>query len=304
MSTQLQKVSNHLQLQNQNQALSLQEIFSLGDVFAKSGFFSDTQSANQAIVKILAGQELGIAPFTAMKEISIHQGKLGFSAHLVAVLIKRSNRYSFKITQLDNQKCSIDFYEYGEKIDNSNFTIQDAQLAGLINKDVWKKYPRNLLFARALTNGARWYCPEVFNGSVYTPEELGASVDEEGNIIDIPKPITELEQPSPNLRVVPISEQSEAKISIIASLRKMETRILELGGSSSSDGLFETYSVSELKLLAKTYAKTLKDLLVTSYDNLLASLGEGEEQPTRPLLEEMSLPEINAVYEAFKASIS
>ena len=40
----------------------------------------------------------------------------------------------------------------------------------------WEKYPRNMVFARALTNGARWYCPDVFNGPIYTPDELGAGV--------------------------------------------------------------------------------------------------------------------------------
>ena len=47
------------------------------------------------------------------------------------------------------------------------------------------KFPRNMLFARAISNGARWYCPDLFNGNaVYVPEELGAVVDGDGNVID------------------------------------------------------------------------------------------------------------------------
>jgi hypothetical protein len=38
--------------------------------------------------------------------------------------------------------------------------------------DNWQKYPRNMLFARALTNGARWYCPGVYFGAVYSGDEL------------------------------------------------------------------------------------------------------------------------------------
>ena len=34
-----------------------------------------------------------------------------------------------------------------------------------------------MLFARALTNGARWHCPDVFGGAIYEPEELGAKVE-------------------------------------------------------------------------------------------------------------------------------
>jgi hypothetical protein len=36
-----------------------------------------------------------------------------------------------------------------------------------------------MLFARAMSNGARWYCPDVFAGPAYTPDELGADVDGE-----------------------------------------------------------------------------------------------------------------------------
>jgi hypothetical protein len=66
----------------------------------------------------------------------------------------------------------------------STFTIQDAQQAGLASGN-YKTFPRNMLFARALTNGARWFCPEVFNGPIYTPDELGAQVDNEGHVIEV-----------------------------------------------------------------------------------------------------------------------
>ena len=55
------------------------------------------------------------------------------------------------------------------KIGNSTFTIDDAKKAGTKNVD---KFPKNMLFARAMSNGVRWYTPDIFNGSVYTPEEL------------------------------------------------------------------------------------------------------------------------------------
>ncbi|NJO31398.1 MAG: recombinase RecT [Richelia sp. SL_2_1] len=50
-------------------------------------------------------------------------------------------------------------------------------LAGLLGKDNWKKWPSDMMFARALTRGARRYCPDVFGGPAYTKEELEDSVD-------------------------------------------------------------------------------------------------------------------------------
>ena len=49
------------------QQLPITEIMSIGKAFAESGMFLDTKSAAQAIVKIQAGQEIGIPPFAAMK---------------------------------------------------------------------------------------------------------------------------------------------------------------------------------------------------------------------------------------------
>ena len=87
---------------------------------------------------------------------------------------------------MTDQKVSIDFFETvatsspaghgGDRnLGTSTFTIQDAQRARLSGSQTWQQYPRNLLLARAMTNGARWYCPEVFGGAIYDPEELGVS---------------------------------------------------------------------------------------------------------------------------------
>jgi hypothetical protein len=69
-----------------------------------------------------------------------------------------------------------------EQVGVSEFTLADAKKAGTQNLE---KFARNMLFARAMSNGVRWYCPDVFDSPVYTPEELGANVDGEGNYVDV-----------------------------------------------------------------------------------------------------------------------
>jgi hypothetical protein len=151
---------------------------------SSSGFFQDSKSAAQAVVKILAGQELGFGPFASMTGVHIIQGKPSIGANLMAAAVKSSGKYNYRVTAMSETQCSIDFYEGKEKVGTSTFTLDDAKKADLTGKDTWKKYAKNLLFARALSNGVRWYAPDIFNGSpVYTPEELGAEVDEEGNVV-------------------------------------------------------------------------------------------------------------------------
>lgn len=163
MSTQLVQVSQ----------LPLNEIMSIGKAFAESGMFADTKSAAQAIVKIQAGQEIGIPPFAAMTGIYIIQGKPAIGAGLMAARVKGSGKYDYEVKEQSEKVCSIDFYQGKKIIGNSTFTDADAKKAGTKNMD---KFPKNMLFARAISNGIKWFCPDVFSGPVYTPEELGNPV--------------------------------------------------------------------------------------------------------------------------------
>jgi len=161
---------------------SLVEPMALGDVFVKSGMFKDVKSQAEAVVKILAGRELGLAPLESMTNIYMINGKIALPAKIIGSLIKRSNRYDYIVEKLNEQECEIVFYRLEKddkkiEIGKSNFTIKDAAKAGIVNKEVWKAYPRNLLFARALTNGAKWFCADVCSG--FTPEELEDGISNE-----------------------------------------------------------------------------------------------------------------------------
>lgn len=155
---------------------SLTEIMSIGKAFAESGMFPDIKTAAQAVVKIQAGAEMGIPPFAAMSGIHIIQGKPTVGAGLMAANVKGSGKYDYRVTESTEKICSIDFYQGKEKIGNSTFTIEDAKKAGTKNLD---KYPKNMLFARAISNGVKWFTPDVFAGPVYVPEEMPDPVVED-----------------------------------------------------------------------------------------------------------------------------
>jgi hypothetical protein len=173
--------------------LNFTEMSQMGKVFAESGMFVDAKSAAQAIVKIQAGQEINISPFAAMSGIHIIQGKPAIGAGLMAATVKGSGKYDYKVVSMDETKCSIDFYQGKEKIGNSTFTIEEAKKAGTKNLD---KYPKNMLFARAMSNGVKWFTPDVFNGSVYTPEELNSNVTEDITYEETPKATDLIQQPT------------------------------------------------------------------------------------------------------------
>lgn len=175
-------------------------IESMGDVFVKSGFFVDTKDRAQAIVKILAGRELGISPIASMTGVYIVKGKPSMGANLIAACVKNSGRYNYRIVTLTDAVCELEFFERfdtGQPLvsaGKSKFTIEDAKRAGTQNLD---KFPRNMLFARAMSNGAKWYAASIFSGGVYTPDELGATVqyDDAGEIKNVVDAEFKPEQP-------------------------------------------------------------------------------------------------------------
>ncbi len=170
------------------------EILMLGNVLHASGYFKDVRDQAQAVTKILFGRELGFSPIVSMSGIYIIEGKPALSANLLAATIKRSGKYDYRVTSWDATRCEIMFKQKvdgnWEDLGASSFTEEDAKKAGVWGKNTWAKYPKAMLFARALSQGERAYCPDVSSCALYVPEELGANVNESGEVLtaeDLPK---------------------------------------------------------------------------------------------------------------------
>jgi len=165
------------------QVKSLDDLSRLSKMLAASGFFEDCKQAAQAGVKVICGMELGFPAFASMTGVYIIKGKPAIGANLMAAAVKRSGKYNYRIVEHTDKCCKIAFLEHGEQIGVSEFTTTDAARGGTQNMG---KFPRNMLFARAMSNGVKWFCPDIFLGSpVYTPEELGAVIDSEDRVVEL-----------------------------------------------------------------------------------------------------------------------
>lgn len=175
---------------------SLDDIRRISNIFVQSGMFKgdkhlDAQTRMyQAGVKIIAGVEFGIQPFAAMRGINIINGNAEMSANLMAAKVKSHPKYDYKVKQWDNDGCVILFYEIPRpgaprdewyELGESSFNGDDAKQAKL-NGDNWQKFARNMYFARAMSNGVRIHCPDIFYGApVYVEGEISAEVTPEAS---------------------------------------------------------------------------------------------------------------------------
>jgi hypothetical protein len=79
------------------------------------------------------------------------------------------------VKESTEKKCTLEFVRKGEQPVPYTFTIEDAERANLTKNDVWRQYPKAMLFSRAMSAGARLVMPDVIAG-VYTPEEIADRV--------------------------------------------------------------------------------------------------------------------------------
>jgi hypothetical protein len=173
------------------QITSVEELNNAAKLFLATGLFGDNegdkaQNIARACVKIMAGAEIGLTPFFSMKNVYIIQGKgISYAYQLIALLIKRSGKYNYKIKErIHNKKCTLEFVEKNpetgkwEHVDMVSFGEEDAKQEQLFNKSGYQKYPDVMYFSRALTRGANMHCADLFGGSVYAPADFGISEDE------------------------------------------------------------------------------------------------------------------------------
>lgn len=159
--------------------MSIRDLNDAASLIFDSKVFGDLQSKEQAAIKIVAGAEKGFTPFQSMSMFDFIQGRPTLNAHGKATLINSSGDFRLKIKQLTNTICEIDVCRKNDNgewkvINTSTFTIEDANNAELTtgkNAHSWKKYPRNMLFARCVSNIWRWDCAEI-NTRRLQPEQI------------------------------------------------------------------------------------------------------------------------------------
>lgn len=161
------------------QSMTLAEMKEIASIFITSRLFKNVENVAQAFVKIKAGTEYGFGPFASMQSLNIIQGKVEMTADAQASKLKASGKYDYQVKTLTDQECELAFYRLPERVEIgvSRFTMEDARKADLLKNSVWRSYPRNMLFARALTNGVAWHCPDAMACRTYGEGEIsGADV--------------------------------------------------------------------------------------------------------------------------------
>lgn len=118
----------------------------------------------------ITAHDLGIPISKALNGgFHIVQGKIVMSAGLMNDMIRKAG-HSLNIV-LEDARCVIT----GRRKDNGDsirieYSMKDAEIAGLHNSPTWKKHPKDMLYNRAMTKVARMLFSDVI-GNAYSEDE-------------------------------------------------------------------------------------------------------------------------------------
>lgn len=130
-------------------------------------------------------KSIGVSPLEALNGGMYYvQGKVELTSAMMNHLIRANGHSITKDKRSDDSICIL----HGKRKDNGDtwvesFSIQDAKQAG-IYRNQWLKYPKDMLFARALSRLARQLFPDIIKGCYV-----------QGEISDAPALSTPIESP-------------------------------------------------------------------------------------------------------------
>ncbi|MER6171311.1 hypothetical protein [Streptosporangium sp. NPDC001681] len=224
------------------------------------------------------GRSVGVDPMTAITEVHIIKGKPTSSAGLVSGLVRKAGHRMRTWVERDENGALLKAVSTVHRSDDPEFefrsewTIVRAQTAGLLKQNEnYGKYPEAMLVARSQTEAARMACKEALCGLGYTPEELGAVVNEDGSVV-----ITEAREVKLGQTIREAAETiSDANVTVMASTTQLR-RLAEL---MTDKGVTDKLGYLHQVLPDYTF-KSSADLTAAQVSQVENALNRGDHLPT------------------------
>lgn len=176
------------------QIMPINELKEMAAAVCKGGLFSSIASPEAALTLMLICQSEGIHPIQALKRYHIIKGRPSMRSDAMLAEFQRQGGSVEWLERTDTACKAIFSHPQGGKCP-VDWTIEMARNAGLLGNDTWKKYPRQMLTARAISEGIRTVLPGVVAG-IYTPEEVADMIDITPEPKKQNKPVGNVENPA------------------------------------------------------------------------------------------------------------
>lgn len=201
------------------------------------------QPANLLFAFELA-DSLGVPRISALSDIHVIDGKPTASANLIGALVRKAGhklRVNSTATWCEAVIIRADDPDFvPEPIRWDETRARQAGLWG--RKGPWSQYPGQMLRARAVTEAARTWAPDALMGVVYTPEELGVEVDQDGAPVATVQSVAPVE-PLPVAAPASLTERLQAKAAGVSAATAKRRLLDAVGGDrDTARALWEAHA--------------------------------------------------------------
>lgn len=151
-------------------AHNLKSKLDMAMVLITSGLLPAHLKTPQAVVTtILYGQELGFSPLQSCRTITVIQGKPTVDAAGLQALAQAAGGV-IEVLEHSERICRLKVSR-GKSFQEASFTMDEAAAMGLASKDNWRRMPKDMLYARAVSRGVRRMFADCICG-FYSTEEM------------------------------------------------------------------------------------------------------------------------------------
>jgi hypothetical protein len=247
-------MSNNTQLAQVN--IPLTEMQEMAKIGVESNFFG-IKKPTEALALMLIAQSEGKHPATVFSQYHVIQGRPALKSD---AMLARFQQAGGKVEWHDhtNEKVSATFIHPQGGSLTVDWDMPRAKEAGLTGKDNYKKFPRQMLRARVISEGVRAVYPGVLQG-MYTPEEVG-----------------EFDAPRTAPRSVKVEQVIQAPVVVVEPVAVPATIEAEVVSNDTSwadeleKGIFEHEAKVNAYLLSEgeiTEGQTFRDIPAGVYRN-------------------------------------
>lgn len=163
-----------------------QDIYKIGEVMAKSRLFGVT-TPEQAIALCFIAQAEGRHPAIAANDYNIIQNRPAKKSEaMLRDFLASGGKVEWHASTDDIADATFSHPAGGSL--RVTWDKSRATMAGIGGKENWKKYPRQMLRARCVSEGVRAVCPAATSG-MYVPEEVQdfdppKTIDQEPKVVE------------------------------------------------------------------------------------------------------------------------
>lgn len=166
------------------QLKTMADVWSVAQMYHAANMMpQNVKNAQQLLVILMAGSELGFGPTWALRNIAAFNGQALLHSDGPISLVMRSGQLEWQRSGYegkDGTDAYAAWFEVKRKGVNEpirrTFSIGDAKTASLWGKAIWKQYPTRMLMMRARAYALRDLFADVLGGIGILEEYLGSEL--------------------------------------------------------------------------------------------------------------------------------